>query len=155
MLGSGAVSNGPRDASVRGKIRRLHRDMAVLLRQPRLLAYGTALVLVYFLSLSLVYLWFLDVSGVARASLVAVFAAVTMTGVLSNVPISLNGLGVREQLHAWLFAPLGVPKEAAVAISLLLFGHILLTSAFGMVLWLMRPAAATAPPVAEAAEENS
>jgi hypothetical protein len=69
-----------------------------------------------------------------------------MTGVLSNVPISLNGLGVREQLHVWLFAPLGVPNEVAVAISLLLFGHILLTSLIGMVVWLMQPAGPAAVP---------
>jgi glycosyltransferase 2 family protein len=159
MFGArGGVRNVPRDASLLGKLRRLHRDMGVLLRQPRLIAFGAGLVFVYFLALSLVYLWFMDVSGVARPSFVAVFTAVAMTGVLSNVPISLNGLGVREQLHAWLFAPLGVPKEAAVAISLLLFGHILLTSLVGMVLWLMQPAPATAAagsPVAEAAEENA
>ena len=118
--------------------------MAMLLRQRRVLAYGAGLVLVYFLALSLVYLWFMDIGGTARPPLVAVFTAVTMTGVLSNVPISLNGLGVREQLHVWLFAPLGVPNEVAVAISLLLFGHILVTSLAGMVLWLMQPATAAA-----------
>ena len=123
--------------------------MALLLRQRRVLAYGAGLVLVYFLALSLVYLWFMDLGGIARPPFVAVFTALTMTGVLSNVPISLNGLGVREQLHVWLFAPLGVPNEVAVAISLLLFGHILVISLAGMVLWMMQPAntaAATADP---------
>jgi uncharacterized protein (TIRG00374 family) len=126
------------------RLQRLRLSMAMLLRQRRVLAYGAGLVLVYFLALSLVYLWFMDIGGTARPPLVAVFTAVTMTGVLSNVPISLNGLGVREQLHVWLFAPLGVPNEVAVAISLLLFGHILVTSLAGMVLWLMQPATAAA-----------
>ena len=40
--------------------------------------------------------------------------------------------------------PLGVPKEVAVAISLLLFGHIRLTSVGGG-LWLMEPAAYSSP----------
>ncbi len=34
--------------------------MALLLRQRRVIAYGAGLVLVYFLALSLVYLWFMD-----------------------------------------------------------------------------------------------
>lgn len=55
--------------------------------------------------------------------------------VLSNVPISINGLGLREQLHVLLLEPLGVPKEVAVAISLLLFGHLLIASAAGGIVW--------------------
>jgi hypothetical protein len=34
-----------------------------------------------------------------------------------------------------LLTPLGVPKEAAVAISLLLFGHVLLVSVAGGLVW--------------------
>ena len=57
-----------------------------------------------------------------------------------NVPVSVNGLGIREQLHALLLQPLGIPREAAVAISLLLFGHAVLSSVFGFVLWVRMPA---------------
>jgi uncharacterized membrane protein YbhN (UPF0104 family) len=131
---------GSRALKLADALQRQRQDMALLLRQPRIMVYGAAIVLGYFLSLSLVYVWFVALGGQARPGLLAVFAAVTMTGVLSNVPISLNGLGVREQLHVWLLAPLGVSKEAAVAISLLLFSHILVTSLCGMVLWLMQPA---------------
>jgi uncharacterized protein (TIRG00374 family) len=138
------------------KLQRLRLEMALLLRQPRIIAYGAGVVLVYFLALSLIYAWFVAISGSARPSLLAVFTAVAMTGVLSSVPVSLNGLGIREQLHAWLFVPLGVPKEAAVAISLLLFGHILVASVGGGVLWLMEPAAAAAKDAgAETAEPTA
>jgi len=60
--------------------------------------------------------------------------------VLSNIPIAVNGLGVREQLHAWLLAPLGIPREIAVAISLLLYGHLLVGSLLGLMGWLRAPA---------------
>jgi len=158
MVGTGGLQRwasplGGTVEKLAGKLQRLRREMALLLRRPRVVAYGFGVVLVYFLTLSLVYAWFAAISGPARPPLVAIFAAVSMTGVLSNVPIALNGLGVREQLHAWLFVPLGVPKEVAVAISLLLFGHILLTSVGGGVLWLMEPAAtAGKEAAAEAAE---
>ncbi len=127
------------------KLQRLRLSMAVLLGHRRVMAYGAGIALAYFMALSLIYLWFMDLGGIPRPPIITVFTAVSMTGVLSNVPISLNGLGVREQLHVWLFAPLGVPKEVAVAISLLLFGHILVTSLFGMVMWLMQPAGAAVP----------
>ena len=155
MVGTGGMAGwlapfGRRAIGLGEKLQRLRLSMAMLLRRRSVLAYGAGLVLVYFLALSLVYLWFMDLGGTARPPLVAVFTAVSMTGVLSNVPISLNGLGVREQLHVWLFAPLGVPNEVAVAISLLLFSHILVTSLGGMVLWLMQPArAATAAAAAD------
>ena len=59
---------------------------------------------------------------------------------LSNIPISVNGLGLREQLHAILLAPLGVPREAAVAISLLIFAHLLVSSLLGLLFWFRLPA---------------
>jgi hypothetical protein len=55
------------------------------------------------------------------------------------VPISLNGLGLREQLHASLLAPLGIGLEAAVAISLLLYGHLVVISLIGLLFWLRQP----------------
>jgi hypothetical protein len=67
---------------------------------------------------------------------------VTATAVLSNIPISLNGLGLREQLHAALLAPLGIVPEVAVAISLLLYAHLIVMSVVGLVLWLRQPARA-------------
>lgn len=143
-VGTGGLSHhlgvfGAPAVRLAGQLQRLRHSMAHLLSHPRLIAGGAVIVFVYFLALSIVYLWFIDIGGVPRPPLLAVFTAVSMTGVLSNVPISFNGLGVREQLHVWLFAPLGVPTEIAVAISLLLFGHILVASACGMVLWLTQP----------------
>jgi uncharacterized protein (TIRG00374 family) len=149
MSGTGGLSRwfkifGPLAVQAAGQLQRLRLEMAQLLRHPRILAYATALVLAYFVALALVYGWFMNISGTTHWTLLAIFTAVSMTGVLSNIPISLNGLGLREQLNVWLFVPLGVPKEVAVAISLLLFGHVLLTSVGGMVLWLTQPPLALA-----------
>jgi len=49
--------------------------------------------------------------------------------------------GLREQLHAILLQPLGVTREAAVAISLLTFAHLLVSSLLGVFFWLQLPAA--------------
>jgi hypothetical protein len=65
---------------------------------------------------------------------------VTTASLLSNLPVSVNGLGLRESLHALLLQPLGVPREAAVAISLLIFAHLLVSSLLGLLFWLRLPA---------------
>jgi len=57
-------------------------------------------------------------------------------GVLANVPLTVNGIGLREQLHYLLFASLGLPKEISVSISLLIFANILIMSLAGYVLWI-------------------
>ncbi len=57
-------------------------------------------------------------------------------GVLSNIPVSVNGIGLREQLHYLLFASLGVSKELAVGISIIVFSQFLILSLFGGLVWL-------------------
>ena len=92
-------------------------------------------VLGYFILLTLVYQGFIAVQSGQRPGFTAVMMAITSAAVLSNIPVTVNGVGLREQLHVLLLTPLGVPKEAAVAISLLLFGHVLLVSIAGGLLW--------------------
>ena len=55
-------------------------------------------------------------------------------------PLRVNGLGLREQLHASLFLPLGIAPEAAVSISLLLYAHLVVASLIGLIFWLRQPA---------------
>jgi len=43
---------------------------------------------------------------------------------------------LREQLHASLMAPLGIAPEIAVAISLLLYAHLVVASLIGLTFWL-------------------
>jgi hypothetical protein len=52
---------------------------------------------------------------------------------------------LREQLHTILLQPLGVPREAAVAISLLIFAHLLVSSLFGLLFWLRLPERVKSP----------
>jgi hypothetical protein len=63
------------------------------------------------------------------------------TAVFVNVPISVGGIGLREQLHYLLFAELGVVKEASVSISLVMYAFSLAISLAGYVIWLrIKPA---------------
>lgn len=127
---------GPRVAVLAERLQRLRLDMAAALTSPLLIAQAAAAVIGYFIAVAAVYVLFIRMHAVVAPSFALVMGVVMTTSVLSNIPISLNGLGLREQLHAVLLAPLGVPREAAVAISLLLFGHLLVASALGLAFWM-------------------
>jgi len=66
------------------------------------------------------------------------------------VPLSINGVGVREGGLVLLLGPVGVSKDAAVAIGLLWFLATILTGLIGGVLFLLEPK--SAPSVAAAIE---
>lgn len=109
--------------------------------RPFSLAVSAAVTLGYALLLSLVYIRCFDESGVNPVGLPAVMNIVIGMAIFINVPISVNGIGLREQLHSLLFATLGVPKEVSVSLALLLFSHFLLLSLAGYVVWLcIKPA---------------
>jgi uncharacterized protein (TIRG00374 family) len=131
---------GPRAVEMASRLQRLRHSMAASLSRPVVFAQAAAVVVLYSVGLTLVYRWFIELNALPPPAFGALFLAVTAVAVLSNIPIAVNGLGVREQLHAWLLAPLGVPGEIAVAISLLLYGHLLVGSLFGLMGWLRAPA---------------
>lgn len=131
---------GARAVRLAERLQRLRFDMAAALTRPAILGQATLVVAGYFLAVTAIYLVFIRLQHQASPGFLAVFAVVTTTSVLSNIPVSLNGLGLREQLHAALLAPFGVSREVAVAISLLLFGHLLIASLIGLVFWLQAPA---------------
>jgi uncharacterized protein (TIRG00374 family) len=152
MAGSGGLSLRvsrfwPRARRWGDELRRLRLAMLGGLRHPAVIYHAAMSVLVYFGLLSLVYQALVERLGGVRLGFVETLMVVSSVTVLSHVPISLNGLGVREQLHVVLFDPFGVSKEAAVAISLLLFAHALVISALGGVLWLRAERTSTPTPV--------
>jgi uncharacterized protein (TIRG00374 family) len=129
---------GARAVMLATRLQRLRLDMAAPLARPAIVAKAALVVVGYAVAVSVVYVQFIALEQ-PPPPLQAIFAVVTATTVLSNIPISLNGLGLREQLHAALLAPLGVAPETAVAISLLLYGHLLIASGIGFVLWIRMP----------------
>lgn len=131
-LGSGVVNLAHR-------LQRLRFDMAAPLASPAVVLKAALVVAGYFVAVTAVYVIYVTLQSGFTPSFLMIFAVVTATSVLSNIPISMNGLGLREQLHAVLLAPLGISREVSVAISLLLFGHLLIASLVGLVFWLQAP----------------
>jgi uncharacterized protein (TIRG00374 family) len=110
--------------------------------RPAALAAGAVATIVYVTVITVLYQLFFRLAGVTPPAFAAVMLAVVSAGIFVNVPISVNGIGLREQLHYLLFSALGVPKEVAVSVSLLMFAHMLLLSLLGWAAWLRAHTAA-------------
>jgi uncharacterized protein (TIRG00374 family) len=127
---------GPRAVAIAGHLQQFRGDMAVSVRSPLLMLQAALAVIGYALAAGAVYVVFIRIQTGSAPPFIMTTGVVMATAVLSNIPVSLNGLGLREQVHALLLAPLGVPREVAVAVSLLFFGHLLVSSLFGAVFWI-------------------
>ena len=74
--------------------------------------------------------------------LAAVAVFVPLVSLAGMVPVSVNGLGVREALYILLFGRIGVPVETAVSLALLYLAVTSMASLPGGLAYLMQPARA-------------
>lgn len=80
--------------------------------------------------------WALVVALGLTVPVVYLWATVPLVAVLVALPISIQGLGVREGAYVFLLGYVGVPAEAALAISVTNFGLSLVVAAVGAALYL-------------------
>jgi glycosyltransferase 2 family protein len=107
-----------------------------LKRRPGIVFAVFAAGLLYTMPFAWIYqVYFRLSAGVAVPYLATLFVLVAIA-ILSNIPISVNGIGLREQLHYLLFASLGVSKELAVGIAVIVFSQFLILSVLGGLVWL-------------------
>jgi uncharacterized protein (TIRG00374 family) len=76
----------------------------------------------------------------------AAFLIVPLCTLVQTVPVSFNGWGIRESVFILYFGQVGLPKESALAFSLLGAGLIVLMSLSGAVVWTSRNAAPATTP---------
>jgi uncharacterized protein (TIRG00374 family) len=108
------------------------------------------LALVLSLALHALLVWYnISVARALRIPLTvsAAFLMVPLCMLLQAVPISFNGWGLREGLFTVYFTQVGLPRESALAFSILGAGLSVVLSLSGAVAWLARrsPAALESP----------
>jgi uncharacterized protein (TIRG00374 family) len=93
------------------------------------------------LALQALVVWYYVAVGRALRIPLAVSAAflmVPLCTLLQAVPVSFNGWGLREGLFAVYFGQVGLPRESALAFSLVGAGLMVLLSLSGAVAWMTR-----------------
>jgi len=107
-----------------------------LRRRPGIILAVSAASFLYFVPFGWVYRSYFQLSAGLAVPYEAILLVLVAIAILSNIPISVNGIGLREQLHYLLFGSLGVSKELAVGISIIVFSQFLILSVFGGLVWL-------------------
>jgi hypothetical protein len=70
---------------------------------------------------------------------------VPLCSLVQALPISFNGWGVRESVFILYFGQVGLPRESAMAFSLVGAGLMVLMSLSGAIVWTSRGDAAPVP----------
>ena len=106
------------------------------------LAFGASVALQ-----ALVVVYYYDVAHSLRIPLPlsACFLIVPLCSLVQTVPVSFNGWGIRESVFIVYFQQLGLPRDSALAFSLVGAGLIVLLSLSGAVVWTSRNALAPSP----------
>lgn len=87
---------------------------------------------------------FLTAYCIARAlglgiTYLQVCGVVSISSLVALIPVTISGIGTRDSAIIVLFGVLGLPREAAVAFSLLYLFSIIVNAAAGFLLYLWRP----------------
>jgi glycosyltransferase 2 family protein len=99
-------------------------------RSPRVLLLVTAFSVVI-QAANVVVVWLLGIALGVQVPAGYYFVAVPLATLVTLVPVSVGGMGVREGGMALLLAPLGVPVEQAVTLALLWFSVFLAAGLVG------------------------
>lgn len=78
--------------------------------------------------------------GITQPSLIGFIFVFDISGILSMIPISIGGIGVREGTFIILLSALGAPKNIATIVSLVLLVMILIPGIAGGIIYAIRPA---------------
>jgi uncharacterized protein (TIRG00374 family) len=110
------------------------------------LAFGASVALQ-----ALVVVYYYDVAHSLRIPLPlsACFLIVPLCSLVQTVPVSFNGWGIRESVFILYFQQLGLPRDSALAFSLVGAGLIVLLSLSGAIVWTSRNGLAPAPQAEE------
>jgi uncharacterized membrane protein YbhN (UPF0104 family) len=68
------------------------------------------------------------------------FILIPLIAVATMIPVSLNGLGVREGAFVFFLAQVGVPEAQALSLALLWLGVLIASSLIGGLVWMATPA---------------
>jgi glycosyltransferase 2 family protein len=127
-------------------------------RSPRVLVCTTLLSL-WVQAANVGVVWLVGLAIDAPAVGAYYWVVVPMVALLTMLPVSINGIGVREKGMALFLAPLGVAEGTAMTLSLLWFAVTAVTSLAGGVVYLFgrfpKPAAAVTGQPSAVGEEPS
>ena len=137
VSGLGGMARLGRLSSVAETVQKIHRGFTELRAGQR--RVGGALLLSFAFQLFAISVYVLVVMSLSLdIDIVYFFALVPISVTLSAIPLSLNGVGLREWVHVYLFGALGLEGPEAVALSLGAFCLVVLNSCIGGIVYMWK-----------------
>jgi len=65
--------------------------------------------------------------------------AITVTGFITLIPVSVSGIGTRDAALILLLSPFLIPKEQIIVLSTLMLAMLLFAGLIGLICWLIKP----------------
>lgn len=118
-----------------GKIKPFYETITVYTQKKgtliKLLLFSFLFQLCYILVSSFLFIA-MDVS----VPFLAQIGFISLISILTMIPISINGLGIREGAYVLLFAMVGVAESISLAVSLMFFILVLIGTSIGGIIWV-------------------
>ena len=118
-----------------GKIKPFYETITVYKEKKgtlmKLLLFSFLFLLCYILVSSFLFLA-MDVS----VPFLAQIGFISLISILTMIPISINGLGIREGAYVLLFAMVGVAESTSLTVSLMFFVLVLIGTSIGGIIWV-------------------
>ena len=126
------------------KIRRIGKNLDTALSEFWSRFDVAFFIFMIFISISLgilraIILYLLALSLKIHVSFGFIVACRALIGIVNIIPVTINGLGTRDAVLLLAFPLVGVSKEAAIALSCLMFLWLIFSKFFGLLFWLKRP----------------
>lgn len=112
------------------------RTMLIILQSPQVLA-ATTLLSVFVQVANVVLVWMLGKSIAAEVPGHFYWILVPMVSLLTMLPLSVNGMGLREAGVVLFLTPLGAPQAQALTLAFLWFAVYVVVSLLGGVVYLL------------------
>jgi len=123
--------------SLENKVKEIHNSVYIYKKHREILSKAMALSFVFQI-ISVMVIYIISLSLGLKTSLLCFFLFVPIISVLTMLPISLNGIGIREGAFVFFFTKVGISNVQALSMSLLTYAIILLASLIGAVIYAAR-----------------
>ena len=114
----------------------LHQDMHDLAGLPRSVIPLNLIVSVFIQGIGPIVFYFIALALGIKVNILYYLIYIPLVGVITLLPVSIGGLGLRDATIVFLFARLGVPQDAALAMSLLFFAFSFIYATLGGIVYV-------------------
>jgi hypothetical protein len=129
------ILHSPNAGKIREAIKNLHQEIH-LFRHHRVVLANNLLFSILLQAIVCISSFLVALSLGIKINIIYFFVFLPVVGVVSLLPVSIGGLGVREGMTVFLFKNVGVAKDLAIGMSLMNFSFILIYASLGGLIYV-------------------